>query len=41
VIRAETEEELLRKAADHARTEHGLTPSPELMAKVRAHIQEA
>ena len=41
VIRAETEEELLRKAADHARVEHGLTPSPELMAQVRAHIQEA
>lgn len=25
VIRAETEEEVLRQAAEHARTEHGLT----------------
>ena len=40
VIRAETEEELLRKAAEHARNDHGLIPTPELLEQVRAHIQE-
>ncbi len=40
VIQAETEEELLRKAAEHARNDHGLIPTPELLEQVRAHIQE-
>lgn len=37
VIRGETEEEVLRKAGEHAK-EHGLEPTPELMAKVRENI---
>lgn len=40
VIRADTEEELLRKAAEHAERDHGMEPTPELMEQVRAHIQE-
>ena len=39
VIRAETDEELMRKAAEHAK-EHGLEPTPELMRQVRAHVEE-
>jgi predicted small metal-binding protein len=40
VIRAETEDELLQLAAEHAK-EHGMEPSPELLAQVRSHIEEA
>ena len=40
VIRAETEDELLQLAAAHAK-EHGMEPSPELLAQVRSHIEEA
>jgi predicted small metal-binding protein len=40
VIRGETEEEVLRLAADHAK-EHGMEPSPELLAQVKTHIEEA
>jgi predicted small metal-binding protein len=39
IIHAENEEEALRLAAEHARTAHGLEPTPELMDKVRANIQ--
>ncbi len=39
VVRGETEEELLRNAADHAK-ERGLAPSPELLAMVKGHIEE-
>ena len=41
VIRGETEEEVMRKAAEHATRDHGMQPTPELMEQVRAHIQEA
>ena len=41
VIRAETEDEVLRQAAEHAAKDHGMQPSPELMAQVKAHIEEA
>ena len=41
VIRGETEEEVLRKAAEHAERDHGLQPTPELMQQVKAHMQEA
>ena len=41
VIRGETEEEVMRKAAEHAEKDHGMRPTPELMQQVRAHIQEA
>jgi predicted small metal-binding protein len=39
VVRGADEEEVLRKAGEHAK-EHGLTPSPELLAKVKAFIED-
>ncbi|MBI3454870.1 MAG: DUF1059 domain-containing protein [Candidatus Rokubacteria bacterium] len=39
VVRGATEEEVLRKAAEHAR-EHGLPPTPELLAKVKSFIED-
>ncbi len=39
VIRGETEEEVLQKAGEHAK-DHGLEPSPELMAKLKASIRD-
>jgi len=39
VIRGDSEEEVLREAAVHAK-EHGLQPTPELMAAVRAAIED-
>jgi predicted small metal-binding protein len=39
VIRAETEDELLRLAGEHAKT-HGLAPTPELVAEVKRQIQD-
>jgi predicted small metal-binding protein len=38
VIRAESEEELMQKVAEHAKT-HNLEPTPELVAKVKQHIE--
>jgi predicted small metal-binding protein len=41
VVRGETEEEVLRQAAEHAK-EHGIRDvTPELMARVQANIREA
>ena len=41
VARAETEEELLKKAAEHAETTHNMKEIPEdVLAKVRAAIQD-
>ena len=41
VIRAETEEEVLKKAAEHAKSEHNLDEiSDEVVEKVRAAIQD-
>lgn len=38
-VRADTEEELLQKVAEHARKDHGVTEvSPELLAKVKAAV---
>ncbi len=39
VIRGESEEEVLQQAGVHAR-EHGLEPTPELMEKVRASVED-
>ncbi|MFY9556770.1 MAG: DUF1059 domain-containing protein [Blastocatellia bacterium] len=39
VVRGATEDEVLQKAAVHAK-EHGLEATPELLAQVRAHIQD-
>ena len=38
-IEGKTEEEVLAKAADHAR-EHGLAPSPELLKQVKTYIED-
>jgi predicted small metal-binding protein len=41
VVRGETEEEVLAKAAEHAK-EHGIREvTPEMMERVKANIQEA
>jgi predicted small metal-binding protein len=41
VIRAKTEEELMKKVAEHAKTAHGITEiSPDLAAKVKGSIKE-
>jgi predicted small metal-binding protein len=41
VIRAETEEEVLKKAAEHAQSVHNLKEiSDEVVEKVRAAIQD-
>lgn len=39
VVKGDTEEELLKNAAEHAKT-HGLEPSPELLEMVKGHIEE-
>ena len=39
VVRGANEEEVLRKAGEHAK-EHGPTPSPELLAKVKSFIED-
>lgn len=39
VIRGETEEDVLQQAGLHAK-EHGLEPTPELMEKVKASIED-
>jgi predicted small metal-binding protein len=39
VIRGETVEEVLQQAGEHAK-EHGLEPSPELVEKVTAAIED-
>jgi predicted small metal-binding protein len=41
-LRADTEEERLAKAAEHAQTAHNMTQiPPEVVAKVRAAIRDA
>ncbi len=41
VIRADTEEEILKKAAEHAKAVHNMKEIPaEVVAKVRAAIRE-
>ena len=41
VARGETEEEILKQAAEHAGTAHGMTEmSDDVIAKVRAAIQD-
>jgi predicted small metal-binding protein len=39
VVRGRAEDEVMRNAEVHAR-EHGMEPTPELMAQVRSHIEE-
>lgn len=40
VIEADSEDELMRKVAEHAKT-HNLEPTPELVAQVKQHIQRS
>ncbi len=41
VARAETDEELMGKVAEHAKTEHGMSEiPPDIVAKVKAAIRE-
>jgi predicted small metal-binding protein len=39
VVRGRDEDEVMRNAETHAR-EHGLEPTPELMAQVRSHMED-
>lgn len=40
VIRGETEEELLKNAAEHAKSRHNMEPTPELLQMVKGYIEE-
>jgi predicted small metal-binding protein len=40
VVRAESEEELLRQVAEHAQKVHGLEVTPEVVEQVKALIRE-
>ena len=38
---AETEDDLMRKVAEHAKQDHeGMEITPELVAKIKSHIKE-
>jgi len=39
VVRGADEEEVLKKATEHAK-EHGLEPSPELLAQVKSFVED-
>lgn len=38
-MRAETEDEVMQQAAEHAKSEHGIEVTPEVAAQVRAQIR--
>jgi predicted small metal-binding protein len=38
-VRGDTEEELLKNAAEHAK-EHGMEPTPELLAMVKGYMED-
>jgi predicted small metal-binding protein len=40
VIRGETEEEVMQKAAEHAKTVHNMDVTPEMAQQVRALIRD-
>lgn len=40
VMEAESEEEVMRLAAEHARKDHGMEVTPEIAQKVREHIEQ-
>jgi len=39
VVRGDTEEELLKNAAEHAK-EHGMDPTPELIEMVKGYVED-
>lgn len=40
IIHAQSEGKLLRQAAEHARTQHGVQVTPELATQVLSHIHD-
>lgn len=40
VVKANTEEEVLQQAAEHARTVHGVTVTPEMAAQIKTLIRD-
>ena len=40
VARAESEDELMQKAAQHARDAHGITVSPEVVQQIKRKIRD-
>ena len=40
VVRAESEEELLRQVAEHAQTVHGVEVTPELVEQMKSLVHE-
>jgi predicted small metal-binding protein len=40
IVKANTDEEILRQAAEHAQAVHGVTVTPEMAEQIRTKIQE-
>jgi predicted small metal-binding protein len=40
IVRGRDEDEVMRRAAEHAREQHGLEPTEELMSQVRSQIED-
>ena len=40
VVKAQTEEEVLKQAAEHARSVHGVTVTPEMAEQIKQLIKE-
>lgn len=40
-IQADNEEEVMRQAAEHAKTDHGVEVTPEIANQVRSHIRDS
>lgn len=40
VVRANSEEEVLKQAAEHARLQHGVSVTPEMAEKIKTLIKE-
>ena len=40
VMEAESEDEIMQLAAEHAREDHGMEVTPELAEEVRKHIEQ-
>ena len=39
IVRGDTEEELLKNAAEHSKT-HSMEPTPELLEMVKGHVED-
>jgi predicted small metal-binding protein len=40
VVRGKTDEEVLKKAKEHVRKDHGVEPTAEMIEEVRTYIEE-